>query len=87
MPNKFEFETVRPSHKFVRLTRSWCSVQCVFADHITIVQNFMITLQMFQKFKGGQTPFHCSRIVHSFTPKIHASSLPSVRFNMLITNG
>jgi len=87
MPNKFEFETVRLSHKFVRLTRSWCSLQCVIADHMKIIQNFTITLQMCQKFNGGQTPFHCSPIVHSFTPKIHTNSLLSVRFNMLITNG
>jgi len=87
IPNKFEFETVRLSHKFVRLTRSWCSVQCVIADHITIIRNFMIALQMFQKFNGDQTPFHFSRIAHSFTPKIHANSLLSVRFYMLITNG
>jgi len=87
MPNKFEFETVCLSHKFVCFTCSRCSVQCVIAEHITIIQNFMITLQMFQKLNGGQTPFHRSRIVHSFTPKIHANSLLSVRFNLLITNG
>jgi hypothetical protein len=87
MPNKTEFETWRQPHKSVRLTRSWCSAQCVIAGHVTIIQNFMTTFQMFQKFNGGQTPFHHSRIVHSFTPKIYANSLLSVRFNLLITNG